>query len=129
MVSRDQEPHMSLLLCLASQPGTSLFKREMAFLCTGQVPKHSQNFMNSPSTPHLAQGGRIGISWFTELTEPLAGKQDSLCDSIITFGRWFQGRLGTWLYLTRVSFQAPQCSVIHSAIVAMLTKGKHCFLI
>lgn len=79
---------MSLLLCLASQPGTSLFKREVAFLCTSQVLKQSQNFsMNSLSTPHLAQGGRIGISWFTELTDPLPGKQDSLCDSIITFRR------------------------------------------
>lgn len=30
---------MSLFLCLESQTGTSVFNREVAFLCAGQGPK------------------------------------------------------------------------------------------
>lgn len=37
---------MSLVLCLASQPGTSVLKREVDFLCTGQVTKAESKLLH-----------------------------------------------------------------------------------
>lgn len=99
------------------------------FSALAKFPKQSQNFfVNSQSTPHLGQGGTIGISWFRELTDlsSLASRTLYVTALLLSGGGFKAGYIPA--YLTRLFFQFLQCSVIHSAIVTMLTKGKHCFL-
>lgn len=105
---------MSLFLCLVRQTGTSVFNGEVAFLCAGQGPKAEPKLVHEP----------ICFLQIKELTGP-----SSLASRTLSMAALFLlgGSLNIPSYLTRLSFQSLQCSVIHSATFTMPTEGKHYF--
>lgn len=120
---------MSLLLCVASQAGTSPFKRELAFLHAGQVSKAEPKLLHElpvyPAPCPSRQDWHLMVHWAD--WSLLAGKRDCLYVTalLLSGGGFKAGYIPAWL--TRLSFQSLQCSVIHSAIFTML-KANTAFL-
>lgn len=85
VVSRDQEPCLSLFLCLVSQTDTSVF-REVTFFCTGQGLKAEPELVHKLLV-YFAPCPRAGLASLRSDWSLLTGKQGSFWDTIISFGR------------------------------------------
>lgn len=120
VVSRDQEPCLSLLLCLVSHTGTSVFRG--AFFCTGQGPKAEPELVHkllvcSAPCPRAGLASHRSNNW--------------LIPSNWQAGLFLGHHYFFWTYpVIYQDFHFSLCSsVIHSATFTMPAEGKHCFLI